>query len=120
MPWWKDAEKYCIGKLSRATRLIRLKNVLTSQVTEMEVPSEETINEILQRYLVWNSHASSYTWKALLTVESGELEFCTLDMEKTLEENGVGEIEPEDDVPKYDEIYIPVLHLYYEDGLTVS
>ena len=41
-----------------------------------KVPSEETINEILERYLVVNHHAASYTWKRL-----GK----PLDMEKTLE-----------------------------------
>jgi hypothetical protein len=46
----------------------------------IKVPSEETINEILARYLVINHHAASYTWKRL-----GK----PLDMEKTLEENGI-------------------------------
>ena len=46
----------------------------------MEVASEETINEILDRYLVLNSHAFSYTWKRM-----GR----PLDMAKNLDENGI-------------------------------
>jgi hypothetical protein len=46
----------------------------------LQVPSEETIHEILERYLEINHHAGSYTWKRL-----GK----PLDMEKTLEENGI-------------------------------
>ena len=29
----------------------------------IEVCTEETVNEILARYLNYNSHAGSYTWK---------------------------------------------------------
>ena len=32
-------------------------------VCGVQVCSEETMNEILQRYLPTNSHAKSYTWK---------------------------------------------------------
>ncbi len=31
----------------------------------VQVPSEETINEILDRYKEINEHAASYTWKRL-------------------------------------------------------
>jgi hypothetical protein len=42
----------------------------------LEVPSEETIREILNRYLKFNKHGASYIWKRL-----GR----PLDMQKTLE-----------------------------------
>ena len=35
-PWWKD-ETYCIGVLSRKTRMIRIINTLTSQEQTIEV-----------------------------------------------------------------------------------
>ena len=41
----------------------------------IEVCSEETMNEILDRYMELNEHAASYTWKRL-----GR----PLDMDKTL------------------------------------
>lgn len=54
--------------------------ILTESLRETEVPSEECINEILDRYKEINEHAASYTWKRL-----GR----PLDMEKTLEENDI-------------------------------
>ena len=63
-PWWKD-ESFCIGNLSTRTRNIRIVNTLTSQEKTLEVCSEETLDEILDRYMDWNSHAGSYTWKTL-------------------------------------------------------
>ena len=38
-----------IGNLSKKTRVVRVKNVLTSQEDTVEVPSEETIAEIRER-----------------------------------------------------------------------
>jgi hypothetical protein len=38
---------------------------LTKHDNIIEVASEETINEILDRYLTINAHAASYTWKRL-------------------------------------------------------
>lgn len=72
--------------------------------------SEETISEILQRYLVYNAHAASYTWKY-----NGE----NLDMEKTLESNGI----PDQDEEFYklrmnDDDFLYALHLYFNDDLT--
>lgn len=54
--------------------------MLTDHEDIIEVPSEETIQEILIRYKEINEHAASYTWKRL-----GR----PLDMEKTLEENNI-------------------------------
>mmetsp|Transcript_4249 Transcript_4249/g.4900 ORF Transcript_4249/g.4900 Transcript_4249/m.4900 type:complete len:230 (-) Transcript_4249:194-883(-) len=120
-PWWKDG-KYKVGMLSQKTRVIRLKNVLTGQEDKLEVPAEELIREIRERYLVYNWHAASYTWKVMLSQEGGnDLRFVVMDMDKTLEENGV--IDENQDFEAYgipDDYYIPVIHLYYKDDLTVA
>lgn len=112
LPWWEDESKYCIGKLTTRTRQIRIINTLTRQDDILEVASEESLNEILDRYLEINCHAASYTWKRLGRV---------LDMAKTLEQN---DIEDERDEMiqlgmKTDE-YIPAIHLYFNDDLTIA
>jgi len=78
-PWWKGGE-YCIGSMTQKKRQIKIVNMLTKHEDVIEVPCEETIYEILDRYKEINFHAASYTWKRL-----GQ----TLDMSKTLEENGI-------------------------------
>ena len=55
-------------------------NTLTKEDIVIDVASEETMNEILDRFLIQNFHAASYTWKRIGKV---------LDMNKTLEENGI-------------------------------
>lgn len=111
-PWWKDEGKYCIGALTVKVRKIRLINMLSKQDDTISVASEETLNEILDRYLPLNDHAASYTWKRL-----GR----PLDMEMTLEENEIKDESEEyiklDLDPEY---YIPAIHLYYNDDLTVK
>ena len=76
------------------------------------VATEETMNEILDRYLQYNIHAASYTWKRLGKV---------LDMEMNLADNGILDesqdclalgIDPEE--------YIPTIHLYFDDDLTIQ
>lgn len=79
-------------------------------ITILQVCAEETINEILQRYLVHNSHAASYTWK---------YDCRNLDMDKTLEENGI----KDDDEDFYrlrmnDDEFLQCVHLYFNDDLT--
>ena len=54
--------------------------MVTKDDDVIEVCSEETLNEILDRYMELNEHAASYTWKRL-----GR----PLDMDKTLEENDI-------------------------------
>ncbi|XP_039250818.2 cytochrome b5 domain-containing protein 1-like [Styela clava] len=108
-PWWKD-NKYEVGVLSAKTRLIRIVNTLTSQEQIIEVCSEENMHEILKRYLKYNAHASSYTWKH---------DGVPLDMNKTLEENGISD----QDGDFYDlsmdyEQWTPGIHLYFNDDLT--
>jgi len=109
MPWWEDT-RYYIGKRTFRTRKVTMVNLLTKQKNTLEVPVEETVEEIRQRYMIHNAHAGSYTWKRLGKV---------LNMEKTLEENGMKDeteefvrlgIDPDD--------HIPVIHLYFDDDLT--
>ena len=78
----------------------------------MEVACEESINEILDRYLVINCHAASYTWKRLGAV---------LDMSKTLEQNGIpDEREELTKLGIHHDDYVPALHLYFNDDLTIA
>ena len=112
VPWWQDDTRYCIGKLTARTRQIRIINTLTKQDEIIEVASEESLNEILDRYSEYNVHAASYTWKRLGKV---------LDMAKNLEQNGI-EDEREEMIKlgmKLDE-YIPAIHLYFNDDLTIA
>ncbi len=111
LPWWED-ERFVVGKLTRQTRKVRIINTLTRHDDRLEVACEETLNEILDRYLVINSHAYSYTWKRL-----GK----PLDMAKTLDENGIM-----DDTRELQELgmpiddYVPGIHLYFNNDLTVA
>jgi len=113
--WWLD-EKYCIGTLSRKTRYVRCVNTLTGQSDLLEVCSEETLDEVQARYIEFNRHAPSYTWKALF-----DGAFRPLDMTITLEENGVEDESEELAMLNMDpDEHIPVLHLYFNDDLTVA
>lgn len=113
VPWWKD-ESYVIGRVTGKSRWIRVINTLTHQEETMKVPSEETINEILERYMDINKHAKSYTWKDI----NGKI----LDMEKNLEENGIVDEDGEYDyldVPDADR-HIPAILIYFDDDLTTA
>lgn len=116
VPWWQDDVKYVIGRLSERTRKLRVVNTLAKTEHVLEAGAEETLGEIQDRYLDANSHASSYTWKAL-----GDAGFRPLDMALTLAENGVG-----DDGAAFERLgideddFIPVVHLYFNDDLTVA
>ena len=74
------------------------------------------MQQILDRYMDYNGHASSYTWKSL---DNGD--FRPLDMNKTLEQNGIYDETKEFERLRIDsDFYVPVLHLYYNDDLTVA
>lgn len=112
IPWWCNSEQYEIGRLTRKVRKINIINTLTKEETVIEVACEENMNEILDRYLIHNFHAASYTWKRL-----GQ----NLDMRKNLDENGIEDetkeclqlgIDPDE--------YIPAIHLYFDDDLTIQ
>ncbi len=86
--------------------------------TEDVIPvcDEETINEIKDRYLEYNKHANSYTWKKL----ENEL-FIPLDMNKTLEDNGL-----KDEGEEFYELgidedqHLTTLYIYFNDDLTYA
>ena len=72
--------------------------------------SEEILSEILERYLLYNAHAASYTWKY-----NGE----NLNMNRTLEANNVIDESEEFYTLGMDEDqFLPALHLYFNDDLT--
>jgi hypothetical protein len=101
-----------IGHLTKKSRKIRIINMLTKHDDILDVASEESINEILDRYIELNLHAASYTWKRLGKV---------LDMSKTLEENGIPDESEELLELGIDlEDYIPAVHLYFNDDLTIA
>ena len=86
--------------------------MLTKHDDNLEVCSEETINEILDRYLSINLHAASYTWKRL-----GK----TLDMGKNLSHNGI--VDDRNELTALNmahDVYIPAIHLYFNDDLTIA
>jgi len=112
-PWWRD-KKYCIGNLSKRTRKVRVVNVLTRQEKLLEVCAEETLREILKRFLNYNAHAGSYTWKALF-----DGDFVPLDMDMTLEDNDIPDEAKEFERLSIEEdYYYPALYLYFNDDLT--
>ena len=115
-PWWSNKD-YIIGELSRKTRKVFIVNALTQQQDLLTVASEESIAEIRDRYMEYNRHAASYTWKKL----SEEGKFVKLDMTLTLEENGVPD--DEDDFESLgidDGYYYPSIHVYFNDDLTYA
>jgi hypothetical protein len=66
--------------------------------------------EILHRYLKYNAHASSYTWKY-----EGEV----LDMAKTLSENGIADDDSEFyNLRMREDQFLQSVILYYNDDLT--
>ncbi len=100
------------------TRKINIINTLTQQEHELTVCSEETIIEIQARYISFNGHAASYTWKRL--TDDGD-KFVVMDMDRTLEENGVTDEDTEFEklhIP--DNFYVPVIHIYFNDDLSIA
>lgn len=90
--------------------------MLTKAEDVINTCSEEKIDEMQDRYMEYNKHAKSYTWKAIVNDNLIEL-----DMDKTLEENGVP-----DEAEKFrglgldDDFYVPTLHIYFNDDLTYA
>ncbi|XP_070849681.1 cytochrome b5 domain-containing protein 1 isoform X2 [Chaetodon trifascialis] len=108
-PWWKD-EDYEVGHLSARPRWIRVINTLTSQEQLLQVCSEETLADIRQRYLRYNSHACSYTWKH---------DGASLDMSRTLSENDVPDDHRELQQLRLDpDLFTPALLLHFNDDLS--
>mmetsp|Transcript_38151 Transcript_38151/g.90139 ORF Transcript_38151/g.90139 Transcript_38151/m.90139 type:complete len:236 (-) Transcript_38151:101-808(-) len=123
LPWWKDHEaeepQYWVGMLSSKTRQVRIVNMLTKDEHTLEVCAEDTLEQIQGKYLLYNKHAASYAWKRL--PDDLDKEMVVLDMQKTLEENGVkDESEEYEELGMDDDYYIPSLHLYFKDDLSVA
>lgn len=115
VPWWKD-KRLVVGRLTVKTRKIKLFNMLTKQEATIDVCAEETLGEIEARYMAYNQHAKSYTWK-----RTDGTVGRVLDMGLTLEENGIPDETPTFDSLDIDEdYYVPVIHLYFSDDLTVA
>ena len=115
-PWWK-ARDTSIGMLTKKTRKITLYNMLTKQATTLEVCCEETLEEIQRRYLMHNGHSGSYTWKR---TDSGSVARL-LNMRETLEMNGIPDEDLQFDMLDIDpDSFVPVIHLYFADDLTVA
>lgn len=115
-PWWKDRSA-SIGALTSKTRKIKLYNVLTKQETKLEVCCEETLEEIQRRYLQHNGHSSSYTWKRTDQNSVARI----LSMRDTLDANGIPDESLAFDALNIDEDdFIPIIHLYFSDDLTVA
>jgi hypothetical protein len=109
-PWWRD-ETQKIGRLSKNPRWIRIVNTLTGLEDMLEVAGEESLNDVLVRFKRINSHAESYTWK---------FQGVVLDMEKTLEENGILDESATFARLNMDyDMYIPAILIYFNDDLTV-
>ncbi|KAM6909524.1 cytochrome b5 domain-containing protein 1 [Xenentodon cancila] len=108
-PWWRD-RRYEMGLLTVKTRWIQVVNTLTLQKMPLQVCSEETLDEIQQRYLRYNDHAQSYTWN---------YDGAILDMTKTLSDNGISDDDSELEELGIDrDLYIPDVLLHFNDDLT--
>jgi hypothetical protein len=115
LPWWRDPQ-YVVGSLTKKARWIEIVNVLTQQHHALQVCCEETIDDIQTRYLSFNTHAKSYTWKFL---DDGD--FVPLQMDLTLDANGIVDETPLLEKLDMDEhTYKPSLYIYFNDDLSVA
>ena len=116
-PWWHDTGRV-VGTLTQRARRLRIVNTLTSHEHIVEFGIENTVEDMQRRYLDYNAHCGSYTWKALVAGD-----FRPLDVKKTLEENGVPDDGPELERLGLDEEHpdmLTTLLLAFNDDLTVA
>jgi len=114
LPWWQDPA-YIAGELTKKSRKLRVVNTLNGHEATLEVCSEETLHDVLVRYLAVNAHAASYTWRRH---DRGSR---VLDMNKTLDGNGItDESEEFESLGLPADYYVPAVHLYFNDDLTVG
>ncbi|KAF5306966.1 hypothetical protein FQR65_LT07188 [Abscondita terminalis] len=107
-PWWNDPELE-VGKLSKRVRPIKIANMLTGQQCMINVCCEDPVIRIAERYSIFNSDPLSYTWRFS---ESDDF----LDMNKSLEENGVfDERDAFTDLGLPQNLHIPSIFIYYND-----
>lgn len=115
LPWWNDPA-FVVGALTSRARRVRVINTLAGLEHELDVGSEQRLRDIADKFMEVNAHAHGYVWKALR--ESGVFE--TLDMDKTLAQNGVADNADELAALGIDaeaKDYLPVLALYFKDDL---
>ena len=122
LPWWMDHQceepQYWVGMLSQSTRKIRIVNMLTKDEHTLEVCSEDTVEQIQNKYLVYNQHAASYAWKRLPNEGEGK-DMVVLSMDKNLDENMMrDEAADFEELGMDDDYFVPSIHLYYKDDLT--
>ena len=93
---------------------MKILNVLNQDEDTIEICCEDKISRILTRYLEYNKHAGSYTWKALV-----KNDVINLNMKATLDENGIVDESNKFETAglEYD-FYLPTLLLYFNDDLT--
>ena len=118
MPWWED-DSLIIGKLSSKACKISIKNATTGQEDVLEVPCEETIAQIKDRYWAYNGHGDSYLWICARLV-ADEVMFEELDLSLTLEQNGVmGSLDVDGNLNICSEKRMPVIYVQFADDLSV-
>ena len=110
-PWYTNS-KLIVGRMAQKEVPVRLINTLTYEADTLQVPIEETLNEICERYLKFNVHARSYTWK--------DIEERVLNMSLNLVNNKISE---DYDVLDYLEVPdgqrpISTIFLHFNDDLT--
>lgn len=119
-PWWCDAS-LMVGNLTSKVQQVWIVNTLTETRHKLAFGCEETLAQVRQRFLDINAHAESYTWKVLVpsSTEGGAAMFRTLDMSRTLQDNGVEDTEEEaEELGLEADDFLPVIHLYFDDDLT--
>jgi hypothetical protein len=86
MFWWQDPI-FFIGKLTEQARNIRIINTLTMNSFEITVCEEDTIEQIQDKFLRYNSNCKKYTWRK----GPVENEATILNLFLTLTQNGIEE-----------------------------
>ena len=115
LPWWKD-NTYIIGKLTKKTMKIKITNMLTHKDDIIKICMEESIRDIMNRYMEYNMNANSYTWKALI-----KNQFVVLKLDETMESNGIpNESEKFERLSIEEDEYLPNIFLYYNDDLNYA
>jgi hypothetical protein len=88
--------------------------MLTRSDDVIKVCTEESLNDIKNRYIEYNRNSNSYTWKIL----NPQGQFITLKSDLTLEQNGIAD--ESDNYMKLgidEDLYLPNLLIYYNDDL---
>lgn len=101
------------SQVTKKTMKIRITNMLTHNEDIIKICHEETVGQIRNRYMEYNLNSNSYTWKALVNDE-----FVALQLDRTLEENGI--LDETENFVRYgmdEDFAIPNLHIYYNDDL---